>query len=414
MRIDWWLAGLCLGRAMSQSVTMVYSAAIPVLMKEWEMSAARAGTISSGYQIGYAVSLLIISTLADRIGARFLYIASMVAGAVLTAAFAVLARGYLSAQILYTLVGLALGGSYTTGLILIADRYAPARRGTATGCYIASSSLGYAVSLALSGFTLPIGGYTLSFYVTAAVTLAAAALSWFTLINTRETVVARQKQQSFRKEVLRNKPAMLLMAAYTFHCWELLGMWAWTPAFMTACLVWQGSEAVNAAGLGAYITAGFHLAGIVASFSMGALSDRVGRARVILVLAGISMLCSFSFGWTLGLPLVLVALLGTVYSFTSIGDSPVLSAGLTEVVTPAYLGSAFGLRSLLGFGAGAVAPVVFGAVLDWGNPQGLGQTSYSVWGWAFATLGLPGFATVWAAGALKKNPGMPGRPHRIS
>jgi len=70
MRIDYWLAGLCLGRAMSQSVTMVYSAAIPVLMKVWEMSAARAGTISSGYQIGYAVSLLIISTLADRIGAR--------------------------------------------------------------------------------------------------------------------------------------------------------------------------------------------------------------------------------------------------------------------------------------------------------------------------------------------------------
>jgi MFS family permease len=399
---------------MSQSVTMVYSAAIPVLMKEWEMSAARAGAISSGYQIGYAVSLLIISTLADRIGARLLYIASMVAGAVLAAAFALLARGYLSAQILYTLVGLALGGSYTTGLILVADRYAPAKRGAATGCYIASSSLGYAVSLALSGFTLPIGGYTLSFYVTAVVTLVAAALSWLTLINTRETVVARQKQQSFGKEVLQNKPAMLLMAAYTFHCWELLGMWVWTPAFMTACLVWQGSEAVSAAGLGAYITAGFHLAGIAASFSMGALSDRVGRAKVIMVMAGISTLCSFSFGWAIGLPWVLVAVIGIVYSFTALGDSPVLSAALTEVVTPSYLGSAFGLRSLFGFGAGALAPVVFGAVLDWTNPNGLGQASYSIWGWAFVALGLPGFATIWAAGALKKIPEMPGRVHRTS
>ena len=56
MRIDWWLAGLCLSRAMSQTVTMVYAAALPILQREWEMSAARAGTISSGYQIGYAVS----------------------------------------------------------------------------------------------------------------------------------------------------------------------------------------------------------------------------------------------------------------------------------------------------------------------------------------------------------------------
>src|SRR4030042_2012611 len=116
MKFDWWLTGICFGRALSQTVTMVYAAALPVLQREWEMSAAKAGAISSGYQIGYAISLLVISSLADRIGARFLYIASMLSGAVFTAAFAFLARGYLSALILYTLVALAIGGSYTTGL----------------------------------------------------------------------------------------------------------------------------------------------------------------------------------------------------------------------------------------------------------------------------------------------------------
>lgn len=403
MRIDWWLAGLCLGRAMSQTVTMVYSAALPILLREWEMSAATAGAISSGYQIGYAVSLLIISTLADRIGAKFLYISSTIGGGVLTMAFSFFARGYLSAQILYTLVGLALGGSYTTGLILITERYASERRGMATGCYIASSSFGYVMSLGLSGFTLPLGGYTLSFHVTAIVTMVGGVLSWITLLNTRETVVARQKQQSFGKEVLKNKPAMLLITAYTFHCWELIGMWAWTPAFMTACLVWKESGAVSAAGLGAYVSAGFHLAGLVASFSMGALSDRVGRARVIMVLAGISTVCSLCFGWTIELPFLLILVIGAVYSFTSLGDSPVLSVGLTEVVTPSYLGSAFGLRSLLGFGAGAVSPVVFGAILDLTNPHGLGQEYYPIWGWAFVILGLPGFGAIWAAHSLKKN-----------
>jgi MFS family permease len=403
MKIDWWLTGICFGRALSQTVTMVYAAALPVLQREWEMSAAKAGAISSGYQISYAISLLVISSLADRIGARFLFIISMLSGAVFTTAFAFFARGYVSALVLYSLVALAIGGSYTTGLMLLSEHYPPHRRGLATGFYIASSSLAYVLSLSLSGLTIPAGGYKLSFFVTCLATLLGGILSWITLAKTRETVVARQRQQSFRKEVLSNKPAMLYMGVYTFHCWELLGMWPWAPAFMTACLMAQGAEGLNAAGMGAYITAGFHLSGLVASFSMGSLSDRLGRARVILVLAGLSTLCSFVFGWTIGLPFAVIVAVGVVYNFTSLGDSPVLSAGLTEVVTPSYLGAAFGLRSLLGFGAGGISPVIFGAILDWSNPQGIGQDYYTNWGWAFVSLGVPGFGAIWAAHKLRRS-----------
>ena len=401
MKFDWWLTGICSGRALSQTVTMVYAAALPVLQREWEMSAAKAGAISSGYQIGYAISLLVISSLADKIGARFLFITSTMSGAALTTVFALYARDYFSALILYTLVALAIGGSYTTGLILISEKYAPQRRGMATGLYIASSSLGYFLSLLLSGIAIPLGGYKLSFFVTCLATVLGGTLSWITLAKTREIVVARQRQQSFRKEVLSNKPAMLFMGAYTVHCWELLGMWAWAPAFMTACLMAQGAQGLNAAGMGAYVTAGFHLAGLVASFSMGSLSDRLGRARVILFMAGISTGCSFVFGWTIGLPFYVIVAIGIIYNFASLGDSPVLSVGLTEVVTPSYLGVAFGLRSLLGFGAGAISPVVFGAILDWTNPQGGGETYYANWGWAFVSLGLPGFGAIWAARKLR-------------
>ena len=403
IKFDWWLTGICFGRALSQTVTMVYAAALPVLQREWEMSAAKAGAISSGYQIGYAISLLVLSSLADRIGARFLFIASTMSGAVLTTVFAFFARDYSSALILYTLVALAIGGSYTTGLILLSEKYTPERRGMATGFYIASSSLGYFVSLVLSGIAIPLGGYKLSFFLTAVATILSSIVLWVTLAKTQETLVVRQKKQSFKGAVLANKPAMLFMGAYTAHCWELLGMWAWAPAFMTACLMSEGSEGLYAAGVGAYITAGFHLAGLVASFSMGSLSDRLGRARVILFMAGISTLCSFVFGWTIGLPFAVIAAVGVVYNFTSLGDSPVLSAGLTEVVTPSYLGAAFGLRSLLGFGAGAISPVVFGAILDWTNPQGTGQTYYANWGWAFVSLGVPGFAAIWAAAKLRRN-----------
>ncbi|HSE93466.1 MAG TPA: MFS transporter, partial [Methylomirabilota bacterium] len=84
------------------------------------------------------------------------------------------------------------------------------------------------------------------------------------------------------------------------------------------------------------------------------------------------------------------------------GDSPVLSTAFTEAVSPAYLGAALALRSLLGFGAGAIAPLVFGAVLDWTNPPGVAPTA---WGWAFVVLGLGGLgATMCAWGVTLRRP----------
>jgi hypothetical protein len=44
-----------------------------------------------------------------------------------------------------------------------------------------------------------------------------------------------------------------------------------------------------------------------------------------------------------------------------------------------------------------VAPVAFGAVLDWTNPMIHGQSVYAGWGWAFSVLGLGGAGAVWAA-----------------
>jgi len=266
----------------------------------------------------------------------------------------------------------------------------------AVGYYIASTSFGYACSLAISGVAIPLGGYRLSFFLTCLGPLLGWLLAWITLRSTAVPAANRQKGQRFTREVLGNRRALLLIWGYTFHNWELQGMWAWTPAFLAACLGLAGAAGVKAAGYGAYITAFFHVMGLFSSFSMGALSDRLGRARVIVVLAATSLVCSFAFGWTVGWPLAVVVGIGVVYAFSVLGDSPILSAALTEEVDPAYLGAALGLRSLVGFGAAAMAPLAFGAVLDWTNPLSNGQRLYATWGWAFSVLGLGGLGAVWA------------------
>ena len=116
----------------------------------------------------------------------------------------------------------------------------------------------------------------------------------------------------------------------------------------------------------------------------------------MLALAGTSMVCSFLFGWSIGWPLALVIGIGMIYAFSALGDSPIFSAALTEVVDTAYLGRALGLRSLVGFSAAAVSALAFGVVLDWTNPMIDGQRLFSTWGWAFSMLGLGGLGAVWA------------------
>lgn len=395
-RIDWWLTGLCSTRIFSNLIFMTYAASLPILQKQWAMSASAAGSISSGFHLGYALTLVLCSNFADIWGAKRIYVASMVSGAVFSLAFAFWARDYWSGFILYTLVGLSMGGTYTTGLMLLADHYPVRRRGMAIGWFIASSSLSLTLSLLISGVTLPVGGYELAFLITGVGPVLGAVMGWATLRNTKDNIVKRQKQQRFTKEVLANKPAMLLIGSYSFHTWELLAMWAWTPAFLTNCLLMGGADDLKAAGLGSYINALFHVTGFLACFTMGILSDRLGRARVIIMVAGASALCSFLFGWTIGWPIGLVVGLGLFYAFTVLGDSPVLSAGLTEVVNTSYLGAAYGLRSLLGFGAGALSTFVFGVILDWTNPGASGG-QYATWGWAYCNLGVAGLFAVLTA-----------------
>jgi MFS family permease len=55
---------------------------------------------------------------------------------------------------------------------------------------------------------------------------------------------------------------------------------------------------------------------------------------------------------------------------------------LAESVPPHYLGVAYAVRSVIGFGAGVVSPVVFGWALDLFSGE-----SYA-WGVAWMTLGV--------------------------
>ena len=232
-----WLALFCLARVAFSFIFVSYSAAMPLLRTDWAMSATQAGMVQSAWHLGYLVSLFAVGFLGDRFGAKRTYLWSAVAASVSALVFAVFSSDFLSGAILYGLAGLCSGGSYTPGLTLIAERFPPLTRGRAMGYYLAAGSLSYTLSMVISSQLFPIGGWRLAFLVTCSLPTAGLALSLWALRATPNIIhAAPGGRQMWRAIpiVLKNKPALLSMLAYTSHCWELLGMWAWLPAYLAA------------------------------------------------------------------------------------------------------------------------------------------------------------------------------------
>jgi len=401
-----WLLWLCASRTSFTLIFTAYAAAIPLLKPEWGMSAGEAGLIQSAWHFGYLFSLVAVGFLADRYGAKRVFIVSSVAASTSAMVFALFAESFLTGAILYGLTGLFSGGSYTPGLTLIAERFRSAQRGRAMGFYLAAASAGYALALVLTGALTPLIGGRGAFIVNAAGPLLGTLLALVALRDTPNVVHPRAAGEAAEKPVgmiLGNRPAMLVTWAYTFHSWEMLGMKAWMPAFLSAAAAYStGSSATAAASLGAGLAAVAYVGSMGGSVFGGWLSDRMGRTWTMMVLASLSAGCSLGLGWLIGLPLWLLVAICAFYSFAAVGDSSVYSTAVTELVPPRHIGAAYSVRSVLGFGAGATAPWVFGLVLD---AAGAAEASPVVtWGLAWCSLGVIALMSPVATWRLRQLP----------
>jgi MFS family permease len=384
-----WLAALALSRAFVTLIFMTYAASLPTLTREWAMSATQAGLVQTCFSAGFAISLFITSWLSDHIGARRMFLWFCWLGAAAALAFALLARSFEQALWLYGLVGFTQGGSYTPAIMLVAQRLPPARRGAGVGWVLAGMSAGYVGSISLAQGLIATFDYRAAFVVCALGTIAGAIFGTIAASRVANRIAGGPAPQASHGALLKDRRSLLLTLGYMGHCWELFGMWAWAPAFLIASL--GNRFTLGAVGLGIAVAMALHLSAFVASFTMGQASDRYGRRAVLLAVATVGALCSFGFGWSGELPALVLLGFAALYGFAALGDSSVLSTAMSEAVPAAYLGRALAIRSILGIGIGAAAPVAFGAVLDLSAP-GHG------WGWAFVLMGIGGVvATVCAA-----------------
>ena len=399
-----WLVLLCACRVLAAAWFVAYSAVLPLLREDWGLSARDAGMIQGAFHLGYLASLFIVGLIADHFGAKRALLVTGVAGFLSPIAFVFLVEGFWSALWLHALTGLTQGGFYTPVLAMVNEHVERQRRGRAMGFIIAASSAGYALALGVAGLVLSFAGWREALGAVAVM----PAVSWLIALEatrgTPNVVHPRPAGQSVFASitaVLRNRKGMYSVWGYTAHSWELLGLWAWLPAFMTAALVSNGEATAAAATLGLALAALTYVANIAGSITGGTMADRWGRTQSILLWSCVSLVLSFCIGWLIALPLALLVAIACVHNFSAIADSSVHSTVIAESVPPHILGAAYAVRSVVGFGAGVVSPVVFGWALDL---AGGGKTSGDAfaWGIAWTTLGAGGLLGPLATWKLQK------------
>ena len=394
-----WLAALCASRVLSATWFVAYSAVLPLVREDWGLSARDAGMIQGAFHLGYLASLFIVGFIADHFGAKRALLVTGVAGFLSPIAFVLLVDGFWSALWLHALTGLTQGGYYTPVLAMVNQHVGRERRGRAMGLMIAASSAGYAVALGVAAGVLAFAGWRAALAAIAALPFASWLIALAAMRATPNVVHARPEGHTLLAAipaVLRNRKGMLSVWGYTFHSWELLGMWAWLPAFLTAALLVHGNDFQGASSTALLLTGLTYVANIAGSIAGGTMADRWGRTQTILLWSCVSLALSFSIGWMIALPAGLLVALACLYNFAAIADSSVHSTVIAESVPPHILGAAYAVRSVLGFGMGVISPVVFGWALDYFSNEP------HAWGFAWMTLGLGGILGPLATWKLRK------------
>jgi MFS family permease len=377
------VALMCLAETLSMTGFAAYPAFLALLRDTWSLSNSEAGFIGGAFFAGYMTAVPVLSSLTDRYDARRIHVGSCLLAGVSNLGFALLADGVVSAAGLQALAGAGLGGTYMPGLKALTDRVGGPRQSRFIAFYTSTFGIGTSLSLLLAGWLGRWLTWSWAFGLLAAGPLAAALLVFFGLRPLEPTRLTAGQPGLFGSfSVLRDRAVVAFVLRYAAHCWELFGLRSWMVAFILFSygLARSGPPVLGATEAAAAI----NFLGIPVSILGNEAAGRFGRGRyiptVMLASGALAWIAGFSAGWPWWLGLTLLAL----YFIAIMSDSAALTAGLVATTPPHLRGAAMAVYSFGGFGAGFLAPLLFGAVLDLAG----GKTDPSAWGIAFGSLGM--------------------------
>ena len=355
----WVLVVMSTALFVSVLVWFNYSAVLPLIVEEWDLSGIEAGIIFGAFQAGYLVAILPAGRLADRYSPRWVVAVGATGTGIPSLLFAAAADGFVLGTLLRFLSGLFVAGVYVPGMRFLSEWFPEAVRGRAIGIYAGAFELGSGLSFVFATLAAEAVDWRAAVALTSVgAVLVAPIVLWFTRDHPERTGGNGGKLDL---SLLKNRSFLSAVSIYSWHNWELFGVRNWLLAFLVATPAFAATESAVFAGL---VVGGMIVLSGVGNVAGGWLSDRIGRARTIGIGLGLSATLSAVFGLFSALPLAALVAVTLVYGFVLAMDSAPTSTLVTEVVDEDHVGTALSIQSFVGFSTTVVSPIVFGLALD--------------------------------------------------
>jgi MFS family permease len=388
------IAWMCAAHVASMTGFSTYVTLLPRLQIEWALSNSAAGFISGALFAGYMSAVPLLASLTDRVDARRVYFVSSAAAALASIGFALFAQGLATAGLFQFIIGAGIAGTYMPGLRALTDNVSGASaQSRAVAFYTAAFGFGTTLSIIVSGTVADALGWRWAFGLSTVGPLVAGMMVVSGLPRRPPQHRHETHVLDFRP-VLRQRDLRAYILGYAVHCWELFGSRSWLVAFF----VFAQTLAVSASAWSPVTIAALaNFIGPASSVLGNELAMRAGRERVIwrvMLVSGL-LTCALGFAAPL-LPWYVLTLLAMLHLVFIMGDSSALTAGVVERADAKIRGATMAIYSMLGFGAGFAAPLVFGIVLDLAG----GNASAAAWGFAYASLGV---GAIFTAFLIRRN-----------
>jgi MFS family permease len=339
------------------------------------------------------IAVPLASGLTDRVEARRVYLASLLFGVVGAVGFALAAESLGSTALWRFLQRAAFGGAHMSGLRTLSEAVPAKRQVTAIAVFTSSFTVGSSLSFAVSGLLAGAFGWRFGLALLALGPLAAAAIGFAVLPPTPFRQEPHHARQPLRS-LLQNRRALRFVAAYGLHNSEVSIMRAW----MVTLLVTSAAHA-GMSSFGAYATIVATVANLV-GLPLIVLTNEIAGRRDREAVIAIVMTLSGLLGLTLALaaPLSPVATIGAAILFGGVAtaDSGTINTGFFAATDPGRRGAFLAIHAISGFGAAAVAPVLFGLLLD------LAGGSHRALAWIIAFAAQGAINMLWPLSYLMK------------
>ena len=349
-----------LGWMLDAMDVMLYSLVLAFLIREFGMNTRTAGLLNSFTLVASAIGGFLFGLLADRLGRKRALMASILVYSIASAACG-LSYSIPQLAVFRFLLGLGMGGEWTTGAALIAETWRAEHRGKALGLMQSAYAIGEAFAAIVVLIVMPRYGWRAVFFVGV---LPALLVLWIRrgvpeseLWKNRVKAAKRAVlSRLLQKDVFRNGLlATTMNACGMFGYW---GLFTWIPGYLSLPVA-QGGR-----GLSLVKSTTFYL---VLSFGkwlgyalFGFFADAFGRRKPYFTYLIIAAALVPVYGMSRS-PFWLL-LLGPFVAFFGTGFFSGYAAIASELFPGDIRATAMGLSYNLGRGLSAAAPFAVGAI----------------------------------------------------